>query len=249
MLVARDLSTESWRPDFGSSSQGSPTWTRLLFEGRELANSLEAPEWGENPVQVVVCDSCGFPQCAPGGYVHMSRTPGYVVWTLPQTHVDDDFERRQNAVSGSVHKSACILIPRAAWDTLSRPREWMPDSADLEPMTGRALLDGWRHGAPATARVERPEELVPLLTRQILACGTLTPREAVDRVSDLVEWLTSSLVQPVRGEFVSPEAVGATTETLYLDGPRTEEWVALALVGDHTMLAFSREWIFQPTAT
>jgi hypothetical protein len=140
VLLVQDALTESWTPDFGSSGESSPTWTRLVADGLELANSLEAPDWYENPVQVAVCEACGFPQCANGGYVHISRTPRYVVWTAPQVEIEDEIEAVQYAPATCVARSGCVLIPRETWDSLAGPRPAMPDSSRLEPLTGKALL-------------------------------------------------------------------------------------------------------------
>ena len=252
MLQVRGPLIEPWRPDFTSSEQRSPAWTRLSFEGHELSNSLEAPEWAENPVQVVVCGDCGFSHCASGGYVHVSTTQRYVVWTLPQIDPADHYEEAQYTPADCVEESGCVLIPRDEWDRLAEPIESMPHSSGLQALSGRALADAWRHGATRSGRrddFQEIDEILPFLEEQLLACDTLTPPDAIERVGHLVEWLATGVDEPTNGEFVSATRLGATPERLYLDGPGPGEWVAMALARDETLLAFSPEWVFRPDAT
>lgn len=249
MLRVKDALTESWTPDFGSSGQSSPTWTRLLTGGLELANSLEAPDWDENPVQVAVCEACGFPQCATGGYVHVSNTPQYVVWTAPQVEIEDEIEAIQYAPAACVGCAGCVLITRGDWDSLSESRGTMPNSSRFGPVTGRALLDGWWLSAPHVVRSIPSHDRVSAVRSLILACDSLTPEEGAERIRGLFAWLESSSGAPVSGEFVSLEATAEMVETLYLDGPRTEEWHAFVVSNGKTLPAFSREWVFLPEAT
>ncbi len=109
-------------------------------------------------------------------------------------------------------------------------------------------MDAWRHIDPGPGKSDgfcEVDEIVPLLKEQLLACDTLTPTDAIERVRHLVESLITAVDEPIGGEFVSATVAGATPEGLYLDGPRTERWVAMGLVGDETLLAFSPEWVFR----
>src|SRR5688572_22598831 len=81
MIACEDAVLETWRPDFSSSSQRDPTWTRATCFGAVLCNSLEWPEWLENPVQVCLWEACGHAGCESGGYVHVSRLGSHMLWT------------------------------------------------------------------------------------------------------------------------------------------------------------------------
>ena len=39
MLLVNDPLLETWKPDFTTSGQPSPVWTRLTFEGQEFRRS------------------------------------------------------------------------------------------------------------------------------------------------------------------------------------------------------------------
>lgn len=82
MFVCDQLRTEVWHPDFSTSKQASPAWTRVTCRGLQITNSLEWADWEENPVQVILCDACGHQGCASGGYVHVSHLQRPVIGTL-----------------------------------------------------------------------------------------------------------------------------------------------------------------------
>ena len=95
-------------------------------------------------------------------------------------------------------------------------------------------MDAWRHIDPRPGGSDEfceVDEIVPFLKEQLLACDTLTPTDAIERIRHLVEALTTTVDEPIGGEFVSATVAGAMLEGLYLDGPHTERWVAMGLVG------------------
>jgi hypothetical protein len=106
MILIEHAELELWGPDFASSGQSNPTWTRLRQASWVLANSLEAPEWLGNPVQVVMCDAYDCAGCSSGSYVHVSRTPSYVVWAAPQISEADSFEGTSTRLLSRFAKSA-----------------------------------------------------------------------------------------------------------------------------------------------
>lgn len=92
MLVCENADFDPWRPNFSSSEQPSPFWTKLICGGEQLANGLEDVDWFDEPaVQVELCESCGFGGCSSGGYVHVSRIGRHVLWTAPHVDLDNPF--------------------------------------------------------------------------------------------------------------------------------------------------------------
>src|SRR5262245_57164587 len=110
MKICSDIGLEKWRPDFSSSGQKSPTWTRSRCEGVELFNSLESTTWTENPVQVVLCDACGHEGCASGGYVHVSRLGDFVLWTTPQIDAEDEWKATQYYAAWPLRRFGSLAI-------------------------------------------------------------------------------------------------------------------------------------------
>ncbi|MCG8454829.1 MAG: hypothetical protein MI919_01000 [Holophagales bacterium] len=102
MLICNDLELSPWTPDFSSSGQSNPRWTRASCRGLQLANSVEGVDWSTNPVQVVLCEACGYPDCGPANYVHVPRLDDLVLWSVPHIDESDDWQVLQlTANSGS----------------------------------------------------------------------------------------------------------------------------------------------------
>jgi hypothetical protein len=75
MLVCDAPEFVAWRPDFSSSGQTDPHWTRLVCKGEQLSNALDFVDWLDDELgtQVVLCEACGYTGCEFGGYVYVSR--------------------------------------------------------------------------------------------------------------------------------------------------------------------------------
>jgi hypothetical protein len=147
MFVCAEPRLETWSPDFSSSGQADPIWARLRCGGVELCNSLGWVDWLENPVQVQLCESCGTPFCADGGFVHISRLGDLILWTAPQDSPDPAAPHEALKTLGA------IAFPAAVWQTLGAlPADRYP------PANHRAVAEAWTLGA----KVDR-ELLAPLL--------------------------------------------------------------------------------------
>ena len=59
MLVCAMPEFVPWQPNFSSSGQSDPDWTRLVCGGLELSNAISWVDWLEEPaVQVQLCETC-----------------------------------------------------------------------------------------------------------------------------------------------------------------------------------------------
>ncbi|MEM7248930.1 MAG: hypothetical protein AAF533_26610 [Acidobacteriota bacterium] len=244
MLTCHDLEYTSWSPDFSSSGQRNPHWTKVTCAGVVLTTSLEWTEWAENPIQVFPCEECGHDGCEPGGYVHVSRLGDHVLWSRPLLDEDDEWGREEYTPPDSIREHGVLVFSREVWNGLHERRGRVPPQAALVPATRRVLADCWRASAPF--RTERLDEMLPFL-RERLDCGdSLAPDEALRLSSRLIEWLMEAPDAPVVGELRAPSTLGAVLETLQLDGGRGWRWPAFALRGDEPLLALSREVVFVP---
>ena len=200
-----------WRPDFSSSGQDSPEWTQVLCAGERVVNGLEAVEWEENPVQLVVCEACGITDCAYGGYAHVSRTGAHVVLSEPRPPaVNRSYEDHQDAASTAVVRHGAVVVPVAVWSG------WpgVPPVDTLPSTRRRDLVGGWRAEAPPRADAIGTDS------------GDL--EEALAAVDAVDRWFEAD-----------PEAVvhellplGEGGVTVFYDSPRFVEWTPVARVGD-----------------
>jgi hypothetical protein len=241
MIMCRDCTVETWSPDFSSSGQSNPIWTRVRFEGAELVNTLEWVDWGRNPVQVELCDACGTPDCRSGGYVHVSRFDGFVLWTAPQEiNVADEWAVSQYEPASVLKKFGAIAVPDEKW------KEWKAIAHDLPAppvfprANGRALAEAWALGPGRPARLE---VLIQMLRHRLVACDTLQPEEAIHRVEYWLSWFHDRGSVPIQATLESPDSLGATVETLYFDGPSSEDWIAFARRGELEFVALDSDHV------
>lgn len=121
-----------------------PTWSRLLVNGHELCNALEAVDWSANPVQVQLCDACGHPGCASGGYADLSRLGEQVLWTSAVVDHHHPLERDRHAPAWVLVQAGAVLFPLAVWERLGRRFGALPAAETLVATTGRGLAEAWR---------------------------------------------------------------------------------------------------------
>ena len=233
---------EAWSPDFSSSGQSDPEWTRLRSGDLLLANSLEWPDWRANPVQVVLCEACGCDGCAVGGYVHLSRTPRYVVWTSPQIDTADEWARNQFRATGALVRAGAILIRRSDWDEWAQKRPAMPRSEDLRPVTGRVLGDAWRLGMPMANRASDVVGLPSFVLERAVASDSLTLPQLNAALSDIVERLTGLAEAEVPGDFLPAHG---QAETVYFEAPLGDAWAAFSGKPEVTVLPVGGGWAYE----
>jgi hypothetical protein len=240
MVVCSDPKTEMWSPDFSSSGLQNPLWARIKFSNTTVVNSLEWTEWERNPVQVILCDACGTSGCAAGGYVHVSRLEDFVLLTAPQIADDDDWATSQYAPHHALEELGAIAIPNMVWDKWRSAFSSLPAQSAFSEATGRALADAWALGPGRPKRIER---LMAMLRRRTIACDILAPEVAVSRVRYWLDYLLTFADGPPPAKLMTPSEVGARLETLYFDGPHSEDWVALAVGNESDYIVLDREHI------
>src|SRR5262249_49678218 len=154
----------------------SPTWTRVRYGQVELCNSLEWADWTVNPVQVQICDACGTPGCASGGYIHISALNALVLWTLPQPDgiwESDTFDTTPTERFGS------LAFPQPVWESFRSAAHEVPDIETLPRSDGNAVRDAW---IAAPGRPKVPHDLLPWLRSHLLAADTLEPAVAIEHI-------------------------------------------------------------------
>jgi len=240
MIICKDAKTETWSPDFSSSSQADPVWTRVRIKTEVLVNTLESTDWSQNPVQVIVCDACGHVGCASGGYVHVSRLDDFVMLTAPQVGPDDDWETTHYAPHFVLEKFGAVAIPNWMWAKWRVLVPGLPESLSFPVATGRTLAEAWALGP---GRPKRVETLPTMLKQRLLACDRLTPDVAVHRVEHWLHHFLNRSNVPVPAKVIAPSELGLTIETLYFDGPSSEDWPALAFGNENDFIALDSEHV------
>jgi hypothetical protein len=238
VFVCDDLRTEVWRPDFSSSAQASPVWTRVLCRGMQITNSLEWVEWTENPVQVVLCDACGYAQCASGGYVHVSRWNDCVLWSAPQRTGDDDLADEEYETPRMLRTVGALAIPIAVWNDWATAIGRLPRANRIIQSNHAAVADAWVLG-----RGRSTGTIVPYLRDRLVGCDTLEREQAIALVEQTLARLRTNEEAPYEQPLLSATACQARIETLYFDGPGELDWPAFAFLEDRMFIALDRQRI------
>jgi hypothetical protein len=135
-----------WRPDFSSSEQSSPHWTKPVRSGEQLTNAINAVDWLDegSAVQVELCESCGFAGCESGGYVHVSRLESHVLLTPPHVDLNDPFEWHQYRPSEPVRRHGAVAIKVEDWEAWRRHVYLNRDTLEQIKRAGVTLEVGMR---------------------------------------------------------------------------------------------------------
>jgi hypothetical protein len=242
MLFCDQPNLEKWSPNFSTSGQSSPVWTRVRYGRAELCNSLEWTDWTANPVQVQICDACGTPGCASGGYVHVSALTDLVLWTLPQP---SEISERHNCAATATERFGSVAFPKTVWDSFRAAAYEVPVIERLPRSEGNALRDAWAAGQ---GRPKAPSDLLPWLRSRLLAADTLEVAVAIERIECWLNWFQQQTGTAVGAIVHRADEVGATIEKFYFDGPGVDDWAALARYQDSYVPALGPNHILIPDA-
>lgn len=206
---------------------------------------MTALNWSENPVQLILCEDCGEPDCNFGEYVHISVIGDLMLWSKPRVG-ENDFGERVVPIY-IVEMYGAVLISKSTWDSW-RNAVWQLPPFEKFPKTQRGDLgNAWFMQAPGRSRTASLHEVMPMLKGRLLGTETLDVAEALRHVASLVEWFSVAPSQEVQGT-LGPPTGDTQVETLYFDGPAMDDWTAFGIIHGKTVPAFGKEWIYYPNA-
>ncbi|MCO6438318.1 MAG: hypothetical protein J5J06_14580 [Phycisphaerae bacterium] len=258
MLSTESTSFDTWSPDFSSSGQQNPTWTRAVTCGQVLCNSMERVEWaGGNPVQVLLCEQCGCAGCNSHGYVQITRLSDSIIWTRPVFDSDiGGAYRCLDALGGN----GAIHVPETIWTEWQQRFDSLPDLSVFPRTTRSELIDAWLLEMPPCYRaaegvsagdltvspLARARLLIPNARDRLLACTSMDVPAAQRLLDRILKWAESGPAAPIDGAIRRRDV---EMEALYLDGHGTEDWHAFAIAGGNVYLAFGADWVLDPPVT
>jgi hypothetical protein len=247
MRLCEDVQFVRWKPDFSSSGLVSPRWTKLVFDGFELCNGAESVDWLENPVQVILCEACGLSDCEVGGYVQISRLGEHILWTVPHTDPDDDFESHQYQCLPALVRLGTLLISTETWSRWCRKVRKLPVPDELPATRRTDLAAAWMREAPWSIRPLAPLDAYARLERFLLASDHGERDEALQRIESLVAWINEDPEASVPGRIVPAERVIGERETWFFDTQPLDEWTAIVHTDSGLTLSFGDSWALLPS--
>lgn len=191
MWIVSKLSVEARNYFFESSGQGKHEDLALLADGLELANMLRLTDWGDDPAQVVICDSCGTVDCASGNYVALRRLEDFVVWAPPgrgYAESADPSEMAQYREPHFVRKRGVPLVSVEKWERLRAQGVRLPDPDRLAPLRWSEVLLAAQLEAPHRLLGEPGRRPSRRLTARVEATDPWIEPETLDRLGYLDAW-------------------------------------------------------------
>jgi hypothetical protein len=240
MFVCGQFVTKVWHPDLSSSGQSNPTWTRLICDGVEIANSLEWADWLENPVQVILCETCGHEGCASSGYVHVSRLDHYVLWSAAQPKSDTEYANCNHEPPQIIRTRGALAIPAQVWNKWATTIRELPHADRLAPANRAAVADAWVLGPGRSTA-----DLLGYLRGRLVGGDTLAKETALSLVERTLILLQTTGEVLFDQPLVNPTEAGAQVEKLYFDGPAELDWPAFAFAGTHRYIVLDHEHMIE----
>lgn len=211
--------------DFTSSGQGIRKDRALVADDEEIANAVGLVDFSENPLQAVVCKSCGYTGCEQGGWVALRRVGDAVVW-LPdfETMAQGEGEMTEHAPPSFLARRGALVLRGRPLESVRAELSEFPDPSSLPALSGVdvARLVQWE--APGRLLGRFPD--VPRIDRSRLIAvdpGDTSLRAA--ELNRLVDLYVSSR------DAVVPTG-GAHPVTFFVDLPGIPEWTPMAETGE-----------------
>ena len=214
--------------DFSSSGQGRLPATAIDADGVRLVNALEFVDVDSSATQVEICDCCGSPHCAPGGWVAFRRIGARVIW-IPAWHEMEkgSWELSEYGPPSFLNRRGAPVFNPEAWNHLRTICADLPPAVALPELNSREVARLWQCSAPGRVLGEFPSE--PRLHRSSVIAVTegdlAAEADAVDRC------LSQSYAAQRRVEEV-PSSIPARPIEFWLDLPGTPAWRRFAHVRD-----------------
>ncbi len=216
--------------NFAESGQGKVSVTQLWQDNVRLINALSQVNWAdaEANFQFEVCETCGYPGCAPGGWVALRRA-GAMALILPA------FQKIAQASRGLEND---YLPPRylhngIGWRDRSIYEETLIDLVPCPEFQQLPQLTAWE--AAKLLQWEAPQQILgdiyirPTLPSDLVIASS--EGSFLEQVPIFTE-LFNQFLGAIDSVIVQPLQTGAQVICFYLDLAGIPQWNALVRDGD-----------------
>lgn len=218
----------------GSSGTGPYAVTAVFADGVPLINGIEAIEVLADGTQVHVCDDCGTPGCAPGGWVSFRRIGPTVLWLPAWEWMEEgDDAKREFGPPSYLRDVGIPALSTDLWERLRRLVGELPAFEAVPALSSREAVRMCQWSAPGRLLGRFPS--APALRRELVLAVTRGERRAeLDAIDACLsrhleaDW-PLSVVRPPRD--VQPVE-------LWIDVPGTPGWTGFGHAGGRTCLMF-----------
>jgi hypothetical protein len=136
MWLPKTIHTRKTLLNLRSSGQNSIEVTELFADETRISNGVELNNWGDDPVQLIVCDGCGTIQCNSGNWA-MLRKAGKFVLFIPsfEDMLQGDWEFDEFAPPYFMKKLGAVILTEEQYKELRRLVPQIPQINLIKPLT------------------------------------------------------------------------------------------------------------------
>jgi len=160
MWQPKKLETKINRLDFSSSGQKPEDFTELWADGVKICNGIELSNWEEDPIQLIVCDSCGNVQCNSGNWLSPRNAGEYILF-IPafQKMNKGSWEQDEYAPPFYMEKSGIILFDKIEYASLRSIVTKLPSHGELKNLTSTEAICLFQWEAPLKVLGKYPDSI------------------------------------------------------------------------------------------
>ena len=239
MIIAKQLSLETWNPPDIGSTIPIPQWTRLSCDGLELSNSIEWADWKSDPIAPTVCES-SWETNYWWKTAHLVRTDSQLLWLqcyYSEIPKNPWFGPEQDPLEDSV------LIDRVFWDEVCTKLAELPRFDSIRRITSRDLWALWEQQLPPCTKPDAYKTIAQHLWAKCIASHPIDRDQTVPLVLQLLD-AKDHATTPREGTLVPIDRERDNIQAFYFDADDFPEWLAFTVDPPHHPV-IANQWILR----
>ena len=235
---------ESTVLDFSSSGQVAMSVSRLVQDGQVIFNAIELIDWQPHAFQATVCEACGTPGCASGGWIAL-RSSGGLVLFVPAFDAIAESRQRQDeyAPPSYLLERGAAYLTNAGYDQLRTRLSKLPHRGDLRQFRSGEAVAMYQLEAPYRMFGVPPDEFA-VRDDSLVGASRGDVRSVVKEIKVLAETLASK-DQPVTIRELRPDE---EVVSLYIDSFDFVDWGAMAASASASYLMVGSKFVLENEA-
>lgn len=223
----QNIETVVIEPDFSRSGRNFSPVTAIEADGVRLINALEQIRVERETTQVEVCESCGIPHCAPGGWVSLRRIGDRAIWIPAYERMESNGWTESEYRPPSFFWTRGIpLFSAESWERLCSFQKEIPAVHALEWINSRETARLSQDLAPGHLLGEFPSE--PAINRDFIVSVTDGNLEAE---ADAVDRCLQEHYRTVRPMAIAPGHSIEIPIEFWIDQPGYPGWAGFVRKG------------------
>jgi hypothetical protein len=224
MWTSTNFKTYQKQFDFTSSEQGKPTYTALKIDEIDFINIVEGLEGeiDENQIfQTILCDQCGFYECATGNWVAL-RQLNDIIFFIPA------FDFLKTEIDEGIYEPPYIFKQKGAyWLTITEFKEFkklvreIDKIHNIKSMTNFEIISLYKWDTPNKMFGKFPN-FEPVKKNHILTTSVLDNESIIE----IIERKLNEL-EKAKDFYLEPLVYEDSIISVYLDNHSTTEWKAV----------------------